>query len=300
VPQYPPSAFEAAVAGFLQGYGTVSGIRQQRQEAADRSRAANRADQMARIQINEAGYDEVPMPKIEAPPGQNILQKVGRFLSGPEQPSSIVVKTHPSVRETEISGAQQFETGRDQARFGNERAVTELQGALQARLDANRQAHEDARNAADNRTRLAVAGMEKGSRSDVLKASLRDAFFDQAVAAANGDPVQAQRNVGTYQMSDAVKFKASRADYYAAAARYSDRKAELTREGIAARGGSFMPPPGVKPPAGRPASNPTKQAVQPSQGTLVPLGASDKQAAQKDPGFAAHLQSLGYVKGRDF
>lgn len=295
------SEFEAAVGGFLQNYAAVRGLKIQEGEAADRRRQAKRADQMARVQMNEAGYDEIQMPTIQAPPGQNFAQKVGRFLSGPEQPDTIVMKTHPSTRETEIAGNQQFETGRDQSHFKNDLAVEELRGALQSRLDANRQTHEDARNRDDNSTRLAVAGMEKGARREVLNAGLRDAFFDQAVAASGGDPVRAQTNVGTYQMADAIKFKASRADYYAAAARYNDRKAELTREGIASRGGGgFMPPPGVKPPTGRPASNTPKTAVQPSSGSLAPLADVDRQAAQKDPGFAAHLQSLGYVKGRDF
>jgi hypothetical protein len=293
------SEFEAAVGSFLQNYAASKGLRSQQSEQRIRERQANRADQMAQVQMNEAGYDVLPMPKIEAPPGQNFAQKVGRFLSGGgDESDSIVMKTHPSVRESEIAGEHQFDLSRDQARFSNDRAVEELKAALQSRIEQSRESAADRRNNADNATRLQVAGMDKSVQRDKLDAGERDAFFDQAVAASNGDPVRAQTNVGTYQMPQAVRFKASRADYYAAAARYRDRKAELTREGIEARGGGggFLPPPGVKPP---PTATP-RTSVQPSAGTLKPLAESDKQAAQKDAGFAAHLASLGYMKGRDF
>jgi hypothetical protein len=310
------SGFEAAVGNFLQTYAGMRGLQQQAGEAADRRRQAKRADQLGQIEMADRGYTTLQMPTVQPPSfeqgvGRRVLNGVRDFLSGgPDEPSSIVMKVSPSIREGEIANEQQFTTGRDTARFSNDRAVEELRGAIQTRLDANRQTHEDARNAADNRTRLAVAGMEKGAQREHIDAGLRDSFFDQAVAASNGDVQAAMQNVGKYQMASAVRYKASRADYYAAAARFRDRKAELAREGYqnreeiaAQRNAIWGPPPGIKPPPGirpvpvAPTGGKPGDIVLPNASTPRPaLKSVDLAHAKRDPGFKEWLMRQGYTQ----
>ena len=119
---YPPSSFESGVAAFLNSYSLVSGIKADKQAAADRKRAADNADAMQQVQLKEAGYDRITMPTIQAPPNpdQSFAQKVGGYLSnhfggGNDMPSEVLMKTHASARDTEIANAQTYQTGRDTA-----------------------------------------------------------------------------------------------------------------------------------------------------------------------------------------
>lgn len=251
---YTPSPFAAAVGSFLQTYSTVSGIKQDKQAAADRKRAANRADELQRIQMDQAGYDEITMPTIEAPPPQNFEQGVAQhlrqfFSGGPDEPGSIVVKTHPSAHDTDMQA--QFQNERDLESM-REAIATNRFNATQAGENARAaatQSGENARSAANNATSLKVAGIDHSVQAQALADRQRTEFFDTALQAAGGDAVQAMSNVEKYQMPQARKFGATRTDYHAAAARYRDSKAALTREGIdaaneraAARGGTQILP----------------------------------------------------------
>lgn len=295
MPQYPPSSFESLVGNFLNSYGAVKGIQRDRSEQAIREQQAKRQDQMAQVQLDEAGYSRLTMPTIGPPPDESFTQKVGRFLSGgTPAPSEVIVKTHPSAHDTDVANAQAFETSRDTAHYANERAIEELKIAAQTAESRNR-----------NKTAITVAGIDHDAQSRALEDKQRTEFFDNAVAEAGGDPVQAMKNVERFQMPQAKKYGATRMDYHAAAARRNApgeelKKAraelDLQRAGQVAGQSQFMAPPGVKPPPGPKTAAPSPTAA----ARLSPLADTDKQAAQKDPGFASHLQSLGYVKGRDF
>lgn len=296
------SGFEAAVGSFLQNYAAMRGLKQQDQESALRKRQADRADQMQQIQMGEAGYDVLPMPKVEQPPGQSFFQRVGHFLAGGDaEPGSIVMKTHPSVHEQDVASEHEFQTSRDQSVYNREMAVEKLRASINAATERMRQDREDARNNADNATRLKVAGMENAPRMAATQRGEREALADSAVEAAGGDYMKAGQILATNRPGDAVRVGMTDADLQAAAQRFADRRAQLTREGIesregmaAIRAGSFMPPPGVAPPPGR-ATSPSPPLVK-----LAPLAESDKQAARSNPAFAAHLQALGYKPGVDF
>ena len=233
---YPPSSFESAVAGFLQAYGTVSGIKADKQAAADRKRAADNADAMQQVQLKEAGYDRITMPTIQAPPSpdQSFAQSVGHtlknyFSGGSDQPSSIIMKTHPSARDTEIAGNQTFELGRDQAHFTNERDVATIREQAANTRNQNTINAENTRATARNATDVQVAGLNHEIQARALFQGQRDKFFTDAVAAAGGDPVQAMKNVEQFQMPQARAYRATRTDYHAAAARLNAPAEELKK-----------------------------------------------------------------------
>jgi hypothetical protein len=234
--QYPPSNFESLVGSFLQSYTAMKASRRADAEQDIRDRQAKRADQLQRIQLDESGYDEIPMPKIGPPPGQSWTQRLGRMISGgPEQPAAIVMKTHQSSRERELANASAARVAdrEDQQSYG-----LELEGvrARDARaLQAEREAGADRRNREDNAASLRRTSIEVAPRAQAQTDQQRREFFDNAVAAAGGDAVQAMKNVEQFQLPLARKFGATRIDYHAAAARYRDSRAALTRESIASR-----------------------------------------------------------------
>jgi hypothetical protein len=190
------SPFEAAVGNFLSSYAAMKGLRMQQGEAADRRKQAQRADQMARIQMNEAGYDEVQMPTIEAPPGQSWAQRIGRMISGgPEQPGSIVMKTHPSIHEQDLAGERDFITGRDTANFAHQDLLEAIKAKNERALNADRESGADRRNTQDNATRLQSTAMEVAPRTRALTNDERASFAHDAVWAAQGSGVAAIKAV---------------------------------------------------------------------------------------------------------
>lgn len=226
------SGFEAGVGQFLQNYAAMKGLKMQQGEADDRRRAMKRADELQKVQLDQAGYDVLPMPKIERPPAQGFAQNVGRFLSdhfggGSPEPGEIVMKTHPSQHEKDVAESEAFTTSRDAAAFGQQQAIEQLRAGIAASQERYRQGQENSRNNADNATRLQIAGMERGAQARKLDNDERDAFFDSAVEAAGGDAVQAMKNAERFQKAKAVQYHATRTDYHAAAARYRDRRAAL-------------------------------------------------------------------------
>lgn len=235
---YPPSGFESAVGGFLQGYSTVSDIRQRKQAAAAQKKASERADQMQKVQLDQAGYDEITMPKIEAPPDQNFMQRVGHFLMHRnDEPQSIVMKTHPSVHETDVQNQQTFARSQSEASFANQRAIEDLRAAISARDTSVREAGADRRNDADNATSLRIAGMNNAPRQQQTALEDKHAFIDDAIAASGGNALTAIHNIASNPrlMARAQALGLNRFDYAAGEQRFSDRRAQLSREGIQSR-----------------------------------------------------------------
>lgn len=152
--QYPPSSFESLVGQFLNSYGMVKGMKRDQSEQKIREQAAKRADQLEQVKLNEAGYDRLTMPTIQAPPpgDQNFAQKVGGFLSdhfgSKDQPQEIVMKTHPSAHDEDVANEQQFITGRDERAF----AHTDLLEGIKAKQAADLKKLELAGSAANAQT----------------------------------------------------------------------------------------------------------------------------------------------------
>lgn len=238
MPVYPPSPFESAVGGFLQGYNTTSGIRQRKQEAALQKRQADRADQLAQVQLGQQGYDVLQMPKVEAPPDQNLFQKVGFWLQHRnDEPQSIVMKTHPSVHETDVQNQESFAREQAQAGFSNQRAIEELRAAISAKELAAREAGADRRNREDNATSIRVAEMNNAPRQQQTALEDKHAFIDDALAAAGGNALTAIHNVASNPklLARAQALGLNRFDYAAGEQRFGDRKAQLSRETIQSR-----------------------------------------------------------------
>jgi hypothetical protein len=325
MPNYPPSPFEAAVAGFLGTYGASKDRQKQSAELALRKRQADTADQEATVRLANEGYSRITMPTIQAPPDQSFASRVGSFLHGGlDQPSSIVMKTGPSSADEAATRNEAFVTSRDVTSQANARELESMRAAIAA----NAQAADDRRAAAaqtGENTRAAAAQAGENYRAGLYRATSKAALgqtakhsvVDDAIDATGGYAERAWNSI-----PDNVKkqYGITVTDMNAGTQRFTDRKAQLTREGIAgqneraaAKGGGFLAPPGVKPPppvssavaptAGDPrgaASAPIPGPRSPRAAPLQPLADSDKQAATQDPAFAAHLASLGYVRGRDF
>jgi hypothetical protein len=225
MPQYPPSSFEALVGSFLKSYSAVKGIQHDAAEQKIRQRQADRADQMQRIQMDEAGYDEIAMPTIEAPPGQSFAQKVGRFLSGgPEQPGPIVMKTHQSQREREIQDAGAAHTA--------DREDTQAYGL---ELEALRAKNDRERTAMNNRTQIQVAGMQKQPNAqDATKNDLaiKHQVINDAIDATSG---RAQEAYDQLPADVKRKYRIGANDMNAGVERWRNSRAMLAREGIQSR-----------------------------------------------------------------
>ena len=293
MPNYPPSPFEAAVAGFLGSYGAAKDRRAQSAELALRKRQADAADQEAQVRLNEAGYDRITMPTIQAPPDQSFASKVGSYLSGgPDQPSTIVMKTHPSGSDEAAARNEAFITGRDATAQQNARDIEQMRTAIETQRFNATQAGEDRRAAAAQAGENYRAGLSRATTKAALGQTAKHSVVDDAIDATGG---YAERAWNSIPAKMKAQYGITITDMNAGTQRFMDRKAQLTREGIAgqndraaAKGGGFLGAgPGVAPPPA-------------AAGGLAPLAPSDKQAAATDPGFAAHLVQRGYVKGRDF
>lgn len=192
---YPPSSFESMVGNFLNSYGAVKGIQRDRSEQAIREQAAKRQDQMAQVQLDEAGYDRLTMPTIGAPPDQSFAQKVGRFLSGgTPAPSEIIVKTHPSAHDTDVANAQAFETSRDTARFGQQTLLEGIKAQQAAALEKARQDAENQRASGHDAARIKAAGISATARGPNTMTGLT-----HAGTAVNSQIMQTNREITAAQ-----------------------------------------------------------------------------------------------------
>ncbi|MDQ6689069.1 MAG: hypothetical protein M3Z18_00975 [Gemmatimonadota bacterium] len=344
-PNYPPSPWEAGVAGFLNSYAAMKGLRIQEQDAADRKQAATDADQLNQVRLGEAGYTRQTMPKIEAPPDQSFEQKIGSFLSnhfgsGSSEPSSFLVKDHPSVRESEIANEQTFDLTRDAAHFKNERDIEGIRAAIETNRTNKVIAAENTRSAANNRTSIAVANIDHATQHEALGNTEKHAVVDDAINATGGYAQNAWN-----QIPDATKkkYNLTPLDMNAGTQRFMDRKAELaresnaTREDIAAqRGGTQIMP--RDPTSGQPITPPSPPGISGRSGSgaqqgadwdraaaaakaqgkdpvallgprpnatghsapLRPLTPQEKAQAQRDTVYAKALTSAGYKPMQDF
>lgn len=297
---YPPSSFESGVAGFLNTLSAVQGIKANKQETRIRKQAADRADQMEQVKLDEAGYDRITMPTIEAPPDQSFAQSVGSYLSkhfrGGDEPQSVVMKTHPSAHDTNVANEQAFITSRDAVHFQTERDLEGMKAALAVKLERDRQTQENSRSAANNRTSIAVAGIDHSVQERAFAQKERQQVIDDAIGAAGGHAKQAWDSIPpavrkkygltSIDMNAAVDRRNAPAEEL----KRARAELDLQRAGQISAQSTFLP--GVKPPPAAPVG------VAPLG--RQPLAASDKAAAQKDAAFAAHLKSLGYVKGQDY
>jgi len=319
MPNYPPSPFEAAVAGFLGTYGASKDRQKQSAELALRKRQADTADQEATVRLANEGYSRITMPTIQAPPDQSFASKVGSFLHSQPEPSTIVMKTGPSAADEAAARNEAFITGRDTAAHQSAADVEAMRAAIQQQQFTATQAGEDRRAAAAQAGENYRAGLYRATSKAALGQTAKHSVVDDAIDATGGYARPAWNSI-----PDNVKkqYGLTITDMNAGTQRFTDRKAQLTREGIAGqneraanKGGGFLAPPGVKPPppvssavattAGDPrgaasAPIPGPRSPRPQTAPLQPLADSDKQAATQDPAFAAHLASLGYVRGRDF
>jgi len=240
---YPPSGFASAVGNFLDSYGQVKGIQARNQDAADRKRASDDADRQAQIHEQEQGYTRLTMPTVGASPDQSWESKIGRFLHGGDPaPSTILMKTGPTQRETEIANAEQYQTGRDTAITARDLQVAGV-----------RVAGENARDTADrtSRERIAAAAQSgENYRAGLSRATTKAALGQTAKHSVVDDAIDA---TGGYAKPawDAIppavrkQYGLTSTDMNAGTQRFMDRKAALTREGIDARaankGGTFVP-----------------------------------------------------------
>lgn len=225
MPQYPPSGFEALVGNFLSSYAQMKGLKMQQRESDQRAQQAKTADQLAQIQMNEAGYDRISLPKIEAPPDQGFFSKVGHFLSGgPEQPGLIVMKTHQSTRERETQDARTAHVA-DVAE--SERFDLELEGI--------KAANERERTRMNNRTQITVAGMQKQPNAqDATKdeIDIKHQIIDDAINANGG---YAQKAYDQIPGDVKRKYRIGATDMNAGTQRFTDRRAALAREAVQSR-----------------------------------------------------------------
>ena len=316
MPTYSPSGFEQGVAAFFGTYNAGKEQQRQQQEQALRKRQADAADQEAQVRLNEAGYDRITMPTIQAPPDQSFASKVGSFLhGGPAEPSTIVMKTHPSGADEAAARNEAFITSRDTAHFQTERDLGQMKAAIEQQRFNATQAGLDRRAAGVQAGENYRAGLYRATSKAALGQTAKHSVVDDAIDATGG---YAKPAWDAIPPAVRKQYGLTSTDMNAGTQRFMDRKAQLTREGIAgqneraaAKGGGFLAPPGVKPPpVSSAAPMPADQrgvaepAIagphSPRAAPLQPLADSDKQAATKDPAFAAHLASLGYVRGRDF
>jgi hypothetical protein len=233
---YPPSNFEALVGSFLQSYTAMRASRRADAESDIRDRQAKRADQLQRIQMDEAGYDEIAMPKIGPPPDQGFFGKVGQFLSGgPDQPGPIVMKTHQSTREREQIDARAAHLAdvSEQERYGLE--LEGIRAANARKLEAERQAGDMARTVANNRTQLQVAGIQKQPNlQDATKDDLaiKHQVINDAIDATGG---HAQEAYDQLPADVKRKYRIGANDMNAGVERWRNSRAMLTRETIQSR-----------------------------------------------------------------
>jgi hypothetical protein len=270
----------------------VSGVKRQKQEDTLRKRQADTADQEATVRLANEGYTRLQTPTIVAPPDQSFASRVGSYLhGGPPDPSTFLVKDHPSSADEAAARNEAFITSRDAAISARDLQVAGV-----------RVAGETARDAADRASREKIAadtqagenyraGLYRATSKAALGQTAKHSVVDDAIDATGG---YAQKAWDRIPPAVKKQYGLTPLDMNAGTQRFMDRKAQLTREGMqsrediaAQRGGGFLAPPGVKAP--------------PAAGVVLPpLADSDKQAAATDPGFAAHLAQRGYVKGRDF
>jgi hypothetical protein len=289
MPTYSPSGFEQGVAAFFGTYNAGKEQQRQQQEQALRKRQADTADQEAQVRLNEAGYDRITMPTIQAPPDQSFASRVGNFLhGGPAEPGSIVMKTHPSVRETEIAGARQAHLTDVAASDQHDLMMEALRAADARKLEADRNAGADRRNNADNATRVQTTGMEVAPRIRAQAADEKAIFAHDAVWAAQGSGVDAIKAVmaDPRQMARAKTLGITPIDYAKAQQDFGDRFTAKSK----GEGGGTMLPHDLN---GAP-------ITAPGGGSQRPLTSAEKGQAQRDPAYAAQLSGAGYKKGVDF
>lgn len=297
------SGFAAAVGGFLQGYQATSQIKADRAAERRKDAALRMQQQEEDLRLQQAGYDRLTMPTVEAPPNPdaNFVQRLGSTLAKPfrhqAEPQSILVKTHPSAAESSLAAQQQFEADQNAAKIGAQRDIA-----------AGIQAGENSRTVATNAARIReaqIAANADHERVAVASVNQRDAdrarIIDEAIEAGGGDFMKAGSILASNNPAAAFKYKITTSDLQAAADRYRDRKAQLTREGYQSRediaaqrngGAGFLPAGILKP------GVVTQDTSRPQH--LAPLSDTDKQAAARDRDFAKHLQDLGYRQGVDF
>ena len=242
-----PRASRKPCRGFFRRTEHGQWYQADRQAARDRKRAADNADAMQKVQLDEAGYDRITMPTIQAPPGQNFAQKVGSYLSGgSDQPTSIIMKTHVSAHDTDVANAQSFELARDSAHFKNERDIEAMRTAIEAQRFNATQAGEDRRAAAAQAGENYRAGLYRATSKAALGQTAKHSVVDDAIDATGG---YAERAWNSIPASVKKQYGLTLTDMNAGTQRFTDRKAALTREGIdaaneraAARGGSGMLP----------------------------------------------------------
>lgn len=231
MPQHYSSGFEAAVGGFLQGYGTVRGMRRENAEDARREREARQASRMREIQMAESGYQEVDFTVPTVEPRRNFIQSIGHKLRGSPEPERDVrlLKMGPSASERLAAQNREFQIA--------DREDTQAHAATGwAREDARAVADRAARATeaeASRRTQLGVAGIYAGAsqRADAranaeTDREQRDQFLNELAAATNGNPrammglVEARPDL----MAKARRWKIPGFAYSAAANAFQERK----------------------------------------------------------------------------
>ena len=303
----------------MQGYSLVSGIKHQKKEDRLAKQRADAADQEAQVRLNEAGYTRITNPVVSplrhitgtdaqglvqlsgpnlptsgpapsADPNRSFAQRIGDFLRGGNDQSdnSIIVKDHPSVRETEIAGARQAHLTDVAASDQHDLMMEALRAADARKLEADRNAGADRRNNADNATRVQTTGMEVAPRAAALREQQQATFAHDAVWAAQGSGVDAIKAVmaDPRQMARAKALGITPIDYAKAQQDFGDRFTAKSK----GEGGSTMLPHDLN---GAP-------IAAPGGGSQRPLTPAEKGQAQRDPAYAAQLSGAGYKKGVDF
>lgn len=258
MPQYPASSFESAVGGFMQGYGTVRGMRRENAEDARRAEAERREaeDREMRRAVALAGmgregivpHDQVSAAHTPSAPGiPSMRVQVGRRLGNTPYSQDLTRTPEAQARAREIEKEQRRLEQMRPAIAMARRGVPGLQSASDAEVGAwlqNKDLREGLKPAAPRRIDplspegiAATAARERaigpirrqfapprqeGDSPAATLPSRQNDFADQYIDAANGDPRLAQ-SLAERNQAQAAALGMTREHYYGAATRFKKR-----------------------------------------------------------------------------
>lgn len=306
------SAINAAI-------GSFTAVRQAKKENARYN--AETAAREASAKQHQANIDRDRQDKLDAETRDREAKKAEAMLSrgismvptatGSGGFGASFQKIGPSDAQAKIAAAIQQATMTDEAKFTATRGrdLADLQGTARvlgvpfegkeySELKALVDQAEATAKATRERTefegrKLFEEGLVRGRPKEAGQpsANARESFADTFVEAAGGNVQAAMAAAEQQRKGEAGRLGMTRADYFAAANRYKRRSAIDEKRAAPATSTGALLAEMLAETAPR-GSTPAAPAA--ATATLPPLTAEEKDAAAKDPGFKAFLQSKGY------